>query len=301
MTLEDLLVWQDGVLNTRSALAYLSESALRWRLGSGRWQQPCRGVLVAHSGPLTRMQMLRIATMWAGPGAALAGLTAAQLQGFRGFDEKANSIHLLLPAARTAPATRPPLRLAVHYSRHFTPTDIHPVRQPAQTRIARSLVDAAAWMGTDRGAQAVLASGVQQRLVRVADLSTEVGRNVRLHRRRLIETTLADIAGGAHALSELDFTRLVVRQFNLPEPDRQMPRSDENGRRRWLDACWERARLVVEIDGAAHIDALTYWDDMDRGNDLTLDHYQVLRFPAWMVRYHPEYVSTRIRRALCPS
>jgi hypothetical protein len=244
------------------------------------------------------MQMLRIATLWAGPGAALAGLTAAQLQGLRGFDEKANSIHLLLPAARTAPATRPPLRLVVHYSRHLTPTDIHPVRQPAQTRIGRSLVDAAAWMGTDRGAQAVLASGVQQRLVRVVDLDREVNRNARRHRRRLIKTTLADIAGGAHALSELDFMRLVVRQFNLPEPDRQVPRRDEDGRRRWLDACWERARLVVEIDGAAHIDALTYWDDMDRGNDLTLDHYQVLRFPAWMVRYHPEYVATSIRKAL---
>jgi hypothetical protein len=191
--------------------------------------------------------------------------------------------------------------LVVHHSRHLTPADIHPVRRPTQTRIARSLVDAAAWMGTDRGAQAVLASGVQQRLVRVADLSREVERNTRLHRRRLIKTTLADIAGGAHALSELDFMRLVVRQFNLPEPDRQVPRRDEKGRRRWLDTCWERARLVVEIDGAAHLDPLTYWDDMDRGNNLTLDHYQVLRFPAWMVRYDPEYVATKIRQALAPS
>jgi hypothetical protein len=244
------------------------------------------------------MQILWIATLWAGPGAALAGLTAARLAGFRGFDEKADSIHLLLPATRTARATRPPLRLVVHYSRCLTSADIHPARQPAQTRIARSLVDAAAWMGTDRGAQAVLASGVQQRLVRVADLSAEVDRNPRLHRRRLIKTTLADIAGGAHALSELDFMRLVVHQFNLPVPDRQVPRRDQQGRRRWLDACWEQARLVVEIDGAAHIDVLTYWDDMDRGNDLTLDHYRVMRFPAWVIRYNPEFVATKIRQAL---
>jgi len=304
MSLDDLLAWQDGVLDTRSALAHLSESALRWRLTSGRWQQPCRGVMVAHSGPLTRVQMLWIAALWAGPGAALAGLTAARLAGFHGFDDKAGSVHVLLPAARTARATRPPLRLVVHYSRYLTSADIHPARQPAQTRIARSLVDAAAWMGTDRGAQAVLASGVQQRLVRVADLGAEVDRNLRLHRRRLIKTTLADIAGGSHALSELDFMRLVIRQFNLPVPDRQVPRRDQQGRRRWLDACWERARLVVEIDGAAHIDVFTYWDDMDRGNDLTLDHYRVMRFPAWMIRYNPEFVATKIRQALreagCP-
>lgn len=164
--------------------------------------------------------------------------------------------------------------------------------------MARSLVDAAAWMATDRGALAVLASSVQQRLVRVRDLTAEVDRNERLHRRQLIKTTLADIEGGAHALSELDFRRLVVRQFGLAEPDLQVPRRDENGRRRWLDACWEQAKLVVEIDGAAHIDVLTYWDDMGRGNDLTLDHYRVMRFPAWMVRYNPEFVATKIRMAL---
>jgi hypothetical protein len=236
--------------------------------------------------------------MWGGRGAVLAGLTAARLQGFRGFDEKANSIHVLLPAARTARERRPSCPVVVHYSRNLTPADIHPVRRPPQTRIARSLIDAAAWMATDRGAQAILAAGVQQRLVRVADLTAELGHNERLHRRRLLTTTLADIAGGAHALSELDFTRLVVRQYQLPEPSRQVPRRDSQGRRRWLDVCWERAGLVVEIDGAAHIDVLEYWDDMDRGNDLTLEHHRVLRFPAWVIRYRPAYVAAKIRQPL---
>jgi hypothetical protein len=67
---------------------------------------------------------------------------------------------------------------------------------------------------------------VQQRLVRVSDLLAEADRNERLHRRKLIGSTLADIAGGSHALSELDFIKLVVRQFNLPEPDRQVARRD---------------------------------------------------------------------------
>jgi len=300
ITLDDLLAWQDRVLNTRSVLDYLSPAALRWRLSSGRWQQPCRGIVVAHSGPLTPEQTLRVAAMWAGKGAALAGLTAARLQGFRGFDEKASSIHLLIPATagHTVRSIRPPLPLVVHYSRHLAPADIHPARQPPQTRIARSLVDAAAWMGTDLGAQAVLAAGVQQRLVRVSDLVIEVERNERLHRRKIIKQTLGDIAGGAHALSELDFTQLVVRQFKLPAPDRQVPLRDEQGRRRWLDAVWEKARLVVEIDGAGHIDVRTYWDDMDRGNGLQLEHYRVLRFPAWVVRYQPDCVAAQIRQAL---
>jgi hypothetical protein len=297
-SLDELIYSRDGVLNVGSLLAYLSPDAIRWRLRSGRWQQPCHGVVVAQSGPLTRVQVLRVAVLWAGPGSALAGLTAAQLQGFRGFEDKGDVIHVLRPVGRPARVARPPIRLAVHYSRRLQAAAIHPAREPSQTRMARSLVDAAAWMATDRGALAVLASSVQQRLVRVRDLTAEVDRNERLHRRQLIKTTLADIEGGAHALSELDFRRLVVRQFGLAEPDLQVPRRDENGRRRWLDACWEQAKLVVEIDGAAHIDVLTYWDDMGRGNDLTLDHYRVMRFPAWMVRYNPEFVATKIRMAL---
>jgi len=113
----------------------------------------------------------------------------------------------------------------------------------------------------------------------------------------MMTTTVADIGGGSHALSELDFTRLVIRQFGLPEPERQVPRLDGNGRRRWLDAVWEEARLLVEIDGAGHTDMLTYWDDMARSNDLSRN-YRILRFPAWVVRYQPELVAAQIRQAL---
>lgn len=297
-TLDDLLASRDGVLDSRSVLAHMTQDALRWRLKSGRWQQPCRGVIVAQSGPLSKMQILRVAALWAGSGSALGGLTAAKLHGFRGFDDKDDQIHVVLPAGRAKRSTRPPMHLVLHYSSRLTPADIQPVRQPPRTRIARSLVDAAAWMPTDRGARAVLAAGVQQRLVRATDLMAVVDRNERLPRRKEIRSVLADIAGGSHALSELDFTALVVRQFGLPEPSRQVPRLDGQGRRRWLDVCWERAGLVVEIDGAAHIDVLQYWDDMDRGNDLTLEHHRVLRFPAWVIRYRPAYVAAKIRQPL---
>ena len=185
----------------------------------------------------------------------------------------------------------------VHYSRLFGPDDVHPTREPRRTRVARSLVDAAAWAGSDRGAQALLAAGVQQRLARPQDLLAVVTGNVRLPRRAMIRATLDDIAGGAQALSELDLIRLV-RRHRLPEPDRQAPRRDSAGRRRWLDAVWEAARVIVEVDGIHHIDATEYWADMDRDNDFTLGGYRVLRFPAFVVRYHGGYVAGKIRAAL---
>jgi very-short-patch-repair endonuclease len=299
--LRDLLDSQDGVAQVGAVLRYLTRDAVRWRIRSGRWQQPCRGMVVAQSGPLTGTQLLWVAVVWGGPRAALAGLTAAALDGLRGFsdpDQRAERpIYLLRPAGALSSKERPGLAIAVHYSRHLGQDDVHPVRRPPRTRVARSLVDAAAWMGSDRGAQAVLAAGVQQRLVRVADLTAVVSRNQRLARRRVINATLADIAGGAQALSELDFTRLL-RQHRLPEPDRQAARRDRAGRRRWLDAVWGAARLIVEIDGSQHMDATQYWDDMTRDNGFTLDGYRVLRFPAFAVRYNPGYVAGQIRDAL---
>ena len=300
--LAHLLSWHDGVLRVDAAMKYLTRDALRWRVKSGRWQQPCRGIVVAQSGPLTEFQALRIAALWAGPGGALAGLTAASLDGLQGFTDRGGPerpIHILVPVSSPARRSRPSLSLVVHYSRLLDTEDVHPLREPRRTRMARSLVDAAAWMATDRGAQAVLAAGVQQRLARTQDLTAIVARNQRLPRRAMIMDTLEDIAGGAHALSELDFTRLI-RRYRLPAPDRQSPRRDPAGRRRWLDAVWEAARLIVEVDGRHHMDAGQYWADMDRDNDLVAGGYRVLRFPAFIVRYHPGYVAERIRTALRP-
>ena len=167
----ELLNSQDGVLRVDAAMEYLTRGALRWRVSSGRWQQPCRGIVVAQSGPLTEIQALRVAVLWAGSGAALAGLTAARLDGLTGFsDREQRPIHLLVPASSPVRRARPNLPLAVHYSRLFGADDVHPLREPRRTRMARSLVDAAAWMGSDRGAQAVLAAGVQQRLARPREL-----------------------------------------------------------------------------------------------------------------------------------
>jgi hypothetical protein len=294
---------QDGVLTTAIALRYLTEAQVRWRVSSGRWQKPSRGVIVAQSGPLSERQTLRAALLRAGPRAVLAGLTAARLDGFKGFDDKApfvnRPIYLLVPYGYKQ--RNPPLGLTVvtHYSQMLADADVHPTRQPRRTRIARSLIDAAAWMPTDRGAAAILAAGVQQGLARVVDLRLAADRIETLRRRKLIAETLDDIAGGSQALSELDFIRLVVRAFELPEPSRQVARRDARSRRRWTDVMWEEYKIVAEIDGAHHTqDPLQRWDDMERDIDLGLDGYLTLRFPAWLVRTNPEHVARRVLKAL---
>jgi hypothetical protein len=259
-------------------------------------------VVVAHSGPLTDRQALRAALLRAGPQVALAGLTAARLDGFSGFGDKApladGPIHLLVPGGykrRMAPLR---LHVVTHYSRALTEADVHPIRQPRRTRIARSLVDAAAWMPSDRGAMAILAAGVQQRLVRVEELRQVIERIETMRRRGLMIRILPDLDGGSQALSELDFIYHVVRRHGLPEPTRQVARRDGRGRQRWIDVMWDEWKVVVEIDGAQHDEPLQRWDDMERDNDLSIDGYRTLRFPAWLVRRDPEYVARQILTAL---
>lgn len=288
----------DWVLDTATALRYLSRAELRHKLSTGRWQHLDRGIIVAQTGPLTEGQLLRAALLWGGPRAVLGGLTAARLDGLAGFTTRKQPAHLVLPPGRNPRTPLSGIEIVVHYTRTLGTGDVHPARQPRRTRIERSLLDAAQWMPSARGAMAVLAAGVQQRLVRVDGLSAAAARLGRIRRREIIVGALADIAGGAQALSELDFTRLVVRRHRLPDPARQVARTDARGRRRWIDVYWDTAKLMAEIDGAQHMDPSEYWDDMERDNSMTIGGYRVLRFPAWLVRREPAYVAAEIRRAL---
>jgi hypothetical protein len=290
----EMLHQQHGVLRTACAVRWLGRAAVRWRLERGRWQQPCRGVVVTQSGPLSSDQLHWVVVLAAGTGAVLGGLTAARLDGLDGFDD--SRVHVVVPEPHKVQAKLPGPTV-VHRSRVLGPTDVHPVRRPPRTRTPRSILDAATWMRTENGTRAVLAAGVQQRLVRADDLTAALARRGIVPQRALIRATIADIAGGAQALSELDFCRLT-RRFALPEPTRQALRKDKRGRVRWLDACWEKARVVVEVDGLWHMDAIAWWADMHRDNDLTLSGYRVLRFPAFAVRDHPEVVAAQIADAL---
>lgn len=291
--LAEVLGRQCGVLSAAQAAALMSPATLRWQLSSGRWQRPWRGAVVTHSGPLSNGQVLWAALLACGPGAVLAGLTAATLDGLTGFDDP--RIFVLVPAARRLRV--PPPGVVVRRSRLLGPPDVHPARLPPRTRVARAVLDAAAWMRSDDGARAVVAAAVQQRLVRPGDLLAALERYGRFRRRGLVRATLADVAGGAQALSELDFCRLT-RRYGIPEPDRQAVRLDSAGRRRWLDALWEEARLIAEADGRWHMDAAAWWADMRRDNDFTAAGYRVLRFPAFALREQPEIVAGQIKAAL---
>ncbi|MGY4895070.1 DUF559 domain-containing protein [Micromonospora aurantiaca (nom. illeg.)] len=288
-----LLFRQDDVLSLQQARAHLTRRAIRHRVTTGRWRQAHRAVLVAHNGPVGPAQLRWIAVLAAGPTALLGGMTAAQAGGLRGFSERV--VHLLLPATtRRSPL---PAGVLAHRTTHLPDSDVVPVAAPPRTAAARSIVDAAQWAPTGTGARAIVAAAFQQRLVGGDDVHEVVERMPRVRRRRLILSTATDAAGGAHSLGELDLLGLV-RRAGLPEPSRQVVRRDSAGRRRYLDAYFEQWRVHVEVDGGQHLDPAHAWADMRRQNDLWVEGDRVLRFPAWVLRAHPEEVIAQLRAAL---
>jgi hypothetical protein len=289
---------QLGIVRRNQLIAAgMTARAIDGMLVAGRWRTHGSVLVAMHNGPLTPDQQLWAAVLNAGPFAALAARTAAAQHGLAGWT--ADCIEVLVPRGAAVP---PGLGLSVkvHESRRFGPSDLHVGRALPQVRVERALVDAAVWSARPRTACGVLAAGVQQRLTTSAKLLTELELAGAVRHRRLLAAALADIGGGAQAVSEIDFVRFC-RRNGLPRPELQAVRRDGSGRRRYLDATLrgrDGSPVRVEIDGALHLVVQTYWDDMARGNDLILGREQLLRFPSYVIYADDPVAVNQLRRAL---
>lgn len=290
---------QRGALTTVQAVGLVGRGVLRAHLRVGRWRRICRGVVATRNGDLTPEQQQWVAVLVGGPDAMLAGAAAAAASGVRGL--RVDPVAVLIPAARSAsvllPRLPPDMPGGRLYRSSVLPEEHRQVGRPPRTTIARSVVDAAAWASSDREARAVLAAACQQRRVTPGEIFAVLSVLTRVRRRSLIRSTLADIAGGALALSEIDFVALC-RRFRLPMPDLQERRRDANGRTRYLDAYWREWQVHVEVDGAHHMDVRQWAADMLRQNQVWIAGDRILRFPAWLLRTRPADVAAQLHAAL---
>ena len=290
---------QSGVLTTPQAVRLTGRGTVRGHLTAGRWRRVCQGILCTHNGQLARKQHLWVAVLVAGPGAVLAGSTALTEAGVRGLRDDA--IRVLVPAVRNRTGRLPQLPSDMPQLK-VTPTRVLPVAhlqagRPPRTTAARAAVDAAVWAQTTDGARSILATACQQRRVTPDQVFEVLAVRRALPRRSMIRSTMLDIAGGAHALSEIDFVNLC-RRFRLPRPDQQARRTDAAGRVRYLDAHWKRWKLHVEVDGSHHLDVEQWADDMLRQNQIWISGDRILRFPAAVIRSRPAQVAGQLHAAL---
>lgn len=251
--------------------------------------------MVTHRGPLTVMQRWWVAIIHVGQGCALASLTALEAAGLDGF----SSQHVHVVVANGSRVHSLPW-VKVHVSRRFGPDDVHPASTPPRCRTARAAIDAASWKVSAKAGCALLAAVVQQRMVTAAQLSAQLENAGAIRHKRILRSSLFDIAGGSQALSEIDLVRLC-RKAGLPKPDQQVVRKDSSGRRRYLDARFVRPDgrvILIEVDGAVHMRVDHWWDDQRRSNDLVLtEDAIILRVPAFLLRSDPRAVQDLLRRA----
>lgn len=280
-------------MSYREAVTHHGEGHTKWMLKRGRWQSPRRGVVVLHPARLTPDEQVLADLVSCGSSAVLGGLTAAHLDGFSGFPTSVT--HIVVPEGLKRAGRD---GIVVHRSRHLSELDVHPHRRPARTRIARSIVDAASWVATELGATAIVAAAVQQGLVRPSDLRAVLARNTKQPRRALLLEVVAATDGGSLSEHEIEFLRLC-RRYDLPRPSRQVRRADSTGRMRYTDAEFDEYGVVAEVDGAQHMELATWWDDLDRQNDLVIDHGRtVIRFVGLALRMRHRLVVTRLHDCL---
>lgn len=158
------------------------------------------------------------------------------------------------------------------------------------TEIHRSAVDAGAWQRWPRFAVTMVASVVQQRVCKVSQLHRALDEAGKVRHRKLMRLALADISGGAEALSEIDVARMC-RRFKIRPPSRQRKRRDRSGRIRYLDCEWDLedgTTVVLEIDGAHHMDVINWNADIKRQRKVVTRHRHLLRATATEARLEQE-------------
>ncbi len=295
-TLDQLAELQDCVVRRDQLDGTVSEGRIRAQLAARRWRTLSSTVLALHNGPLTPSQQRWAAALSAGPDAGLAGRTALELAGLKNWKDE--SVHVLAPVGTRAPALRD-VPLVLHQSR--TLRSHHVLESgPRRTTVPRAAVDAAGWSRSERTAVGLLAAVVQQKLATADQLADALAEAGPIRHAPVLRSAVCDIAGGAQALSEIDFGRLC-RDHGLGEPRRQVLRTDSLGRRRYLDALLvgpDGREVGVEIDGAHHM-ATEQWDrDLDRSNELTIGGDAVLHFTSLAVRLEPWRVVRQLKQAL---
>lgn len=245
-------------------------------------------LLMQNSAP-TRSQLMLIAVLDVGYPAALASHTSLELAGFKSFANEADEIHLII---RHGARCHPFSGVRVHESRRVRPEFHVEYAGLPCTDVARSAIDAAAWQPWSRFATALVAAVVQQRLCTAEELDHAMQYVRRVRHKAHLREAIRDIRGGSQALSEIDLIR-VCRRFGIQEPDRQVKRFDSHGRLRYLDAEWELSdgrRVVLEVDGAHHLNVESWQIDMRRERGLVVRGAHVLRATAIEMRVEPALV-----------
>lgn len=287
MELASLARRQGGAFTRAQARdAGLSDDQIDRRLAERRWSRLANGVLVEAATPLTRSTQLWTCVLAAGPGAAIASLSAAWLWGWAADD---GLVHLVVPPGRRRrlPAEARPRRTAVDASA------VVRLRGLPVTNQVWTLADCLRQLPRSRAAEVLDRS--QQRgapsLLQVAAALPARGAGSAQAR------ALLRAADGSRFEAERRFLQLLRRAgidgWVANHPVRVA------GRRFVLDVAFPDLHIVIEIDGFAyHHDPVRFQRDRQRQNLLVGAGWLVLRFTWHDLVERPDVVVAEVQAAI---
>jgi very-short-patch-repair endonuclease len=282
---------QDGVISRRQLYALgLTRWQVKAQLRADRWRSHGRQTIAVHTGRLDGPAQWWRAVWEVGADAALDGVTALQAAGLDGFHAPVLQVSVSRGSRYSKLAG-----VRVYETRRRKPEDVLDHGLP-RVRPEIAAVRAALWAVSNRQAALLWLMPIQQRILGAEALS-EAFASVKRHRRRsFLRTVLADLVNGVQSMGELDFARMC-RARGLPEPTRQVVRRGPDGRI-YLDVYWDQWGVVVEIEGAQHLDPAMAISDALRQNHLFVHGDGVLRIPVIGLRLEPDAFMNQVARLL---
>lgn len=271
----------------------VTRGMIRHRISTERWVARSSLVIGTTTGELTREQRMRLGVLHAGRGSLIGDLTAAELGGLRNWYR--DPVTVLVPQGRDL---GPPLE-GIRFIETRRP--LNTMRRPdldlPVCRIEPAVLHFAAYQPSTRTAEGVVAAAVQQGLTTPGLLLEWVERMRPLRWAMMFRETLGEIADGSQSVAELDVLRLC-RDYSLATPRQQTKRRDADGRIRFTDCEWllpDGRTLVLEVDGAFHMDVEHWEDDLARQRALAAHDRVQIRCTARELRDVPGTIARDLR------
>ena len=272
----------------------VGKDRVRRAVRSGRWQEPVPGVVVAHSGGLSRRERHLVALAWAGEGGRLSHTSALLLHRARVSEPLAARRVAGVRGDWSEPADGGLVQVSVPHGRHLESSGFVVVHQTRRlmgdavieglpvTTAARAAVDVAMTAARRADVTHVVSDVLQRELTDLGELLHEA----RVLGRRStpwLRQVLADAARGMRSVGEADLRRVILAA-GLPEPEWNAVIETPAGPYR-LDAYWREQRVGAEADGTQfHLSAKDWQADLRRQNAVQGTGVRLMRFPVPRLR-----------------
>ncbi|HEY3736096.1 MAG TPA: hypothetical protein VGL26_01520 [Jatrophihabitans sp.] len=260
-----------------------SNSAIDGRVARGNWQRLLpRTYLTAR--PLSQLDRLRAALVYAGDGALLSSAAALRVYGFDRIAWPPSVLVVVPPENRT----RSREWVCVRNSPRLVERE--PQDGLATVRVARAVADYSLDLRRIDDVRALVAEAVRRSRCTVDELADELRSGPR-SRSALLRRALEDVLGGAASAPEARAAS-ILKRAGLNGFEQNVKIRLPSGRYYVADFLWRDLKAILEIDSVEfHLGPAEWRATMDRHLALETLRYSVIHRPPSALSDEPRFIA----------